>query len=537
MNPLSAPMPPAIAPMMTGPTPTNGVFQHLLNISVTLADAPPNVPVDVVTPATAPICAPAITLALPPLAEVQNWAATEVLPPPTAPEVQSWAATEVLPPATVPEVQSQTANIVLPQPTAPDAQNQTANIVLPQATAPDALNRAMTIVLPQATAPEAQNWAATIVLPPPTAPENSIEDADTVAAEKAEASSPPTDLALVPTLMVHIRPPVSAPADMPAPQIAPQALTPSDADAALVPTPSVQIRPPVSAPADMPAPQIAPQASTPSVADAALVPTPTVQMRPPVSAPAPMPVTPLAPQIRILANMAETPKPLDAAPAQTPAQTPAQWLPSVPQEPVKRADAMPIVRPVSIPAPLLTKQNKPQLPSRLPAHNLGLVDDPLFSFEPQSGIRATVVSVAPTVPPTGTPIAELRQLVITADGEWIGALARDIVSHAAHDNQLAFTLVPEHLGQLDVAVTTDNGEVDIWLETSTQAAAQAISAEQARLIEDLRHAGLKLGQFDMSSRQNGNGQQQAPPPDSQHTDNDSTPAQAKAFSKAQGRFA
>jgi flagellar hook-length control protein FliK len=198
---------------------------------------------------------------------------------------------------------------------------------------------------------------------------------------------------------------------------------------------------------------------------------------------------------------------------------------------------MPTVRPVSIPAPLLTKQNKPQLPSRLPAHNLGLVDNPLFSFEPQSGIRATVVSVAPTVPPTDTPIAELRQLVITEDGEWIGALARDIVSHAAHDNQLAFTLVPEHLGQLDVAVTTDNGEVDIWLETSTQAAAQAISAEQARLIEDLRHAGLKLGQFDMSSRQNGNGQQQAPPPDSQHTDNDSTPAQAKAFFKAQGRFA
>ena len=466
MNPLSAPMPPAIAPMMTGPTPTNGVFQHLLNISVTLADAPPNMSVDVVTPATAPICAPAITLALPPLAEVQNWAATEMLPP-----------------ATVPEVQSQTANIVLPQPTAPDA-----------------LNRAKTIVLPPATAPDALNRTKTIVLPPPTAPENSIEDADTVAAEKAEASSPPTDLALVPTLMVHIRPPVSAPAYMPAPQIAPQA-------------------------------------STPSVADAALVPTPKVQMRPPVSAPAPMPVTPLAPQIRILANMAETPKPLDAAPAQTPAQTPAQWLPSAPQEPVKRADAMPIVRPVSIPAPLLTKQNKPQLPSRLPAQNLGLVDDPLFSFEPQSGIRAAVVSVAPTVPPTGTPIAELRQLVITADGEWIGALARDIVSHAAHDNQLAFTLVPEHLGQLDVAVTTDNGQVDIRLETSTQAAAQAISAEQARLIEDLRHAGLKLGQFDMSSRQNGNGQQQAPRPDSQHTDNDSTPAQAKAFSKAQGRFA
>jgi flagellar hook-length control protein FliK len=198
---------------------------------------------------------------------------------------------------------------------------------------------------------------------------------------------------------------------------------------------------------------------------------------------------------------------------------------------------MPTVRPDTLTVPLLTQENKPQLPGPMPAHNLGLVDGQLFSFDPQSGIRATQVSVAPTAPPTDTPIAELRQLIITADGEWIGALARDIVSHAARDNQMAFTLIPEHLGQLDVAVTTDNGKVDIRLETSTHAAAQAISAEQARLIEDLRHAGLKLGQFDMSNRQNGNGQQQAPRPDSQHTDNNSTPAQASASSKAHGRFA
>jgi len=166
-----------------------------------------------------------------------------------------------------------------------------------------------------------------------------------------------------------------------------------------------------------------------------------------------------------------------------------------------------------------------------------MADDRLFSFEAPSGIQATPAPVTPIVAPTGTPIAELRQLIITADGEWVGALARDIVHHATRDNQLAFTLVPEHLGQLDIAVTTDNGKVDIRLETSTQAAAQAIATEQARLIEDLRHAGLKLGQFDMSNRQNGHGQQQGPQPDNQRTDNDSTPAQAKASSKAQGRFA
>lgn len=500
MNPLSAPMPSAIMPMMTGPTPTTGVFQDLLNISATLADAPPNVSADVVTPATAPICAPAITLALPPLAEVQNWAATEMLPPATVPEAHHRTATIVLPQPTAPDALNRAMTIVLPLLTAPEAENPAMTIALPQPTAPEAENPAITIVSPSPTAPEAQNRAITIALPQTTAPENRIEDAGTVAAEKPEASSPPIDLALVPPSMV-------------------------------------QMPPRVSTPVDAPAPPIAPQARTPSFEDAALVPTPTVHMRPPVSAPAHMPVTPLAPPVRKLPHTAETPKPLDA----TPAQTLAQWLPSTPQKPVKRTDAIPGVRPDTVPASLLTQENKPQLPGPLPAHNLGVVDDPLFSFESQSGIRAAQASVAPTVaptvPPTDTPSAELRQLVITADGEWIGALARDIVGHAASDNQLAFTLIPEHLGQLDVAVTTDNGKVDIRLETSTHAAAQAISAEQARLIEDLRHAGLKLGQFDMSNRQNENGQQQAPRPDSQHTDNDSTPAQAKASSKAEGRFA
>jgi len=512
MNPVSAPMPPAMMLMMSGPTPTTGVFEDMLNISVTLPDAPPSLPVDVVPCATAPICAPDIMPVTPFLPAAENWGAADILVPATAAEALNRAMTIILPHATAPEAQNQTATIALPQPTAPEALNQTANIVLPQATVPEALNRAVTIVLPQPTAPEAQNQTSNIALPQATAPANSIEDVGAVAAEKADASSPSIDLALVPALMVQMHPPVSAPTYMPAPQIAPQALTPSVADAAVVPAPRIQMRPAINAPAYMPAPQI-------------------------------------APQVRKLTNRTETPKPLDATPPQTPtqtpaqmpAQTPAQWLPSGPQDPVKRADAMPIVRPVAIPAPLLTKENKPQLSRPLPAHNLGLVDDPLFSFEPQSGIRATQFSVAPTilptVPPTDTPIAELRQLVITADGEWIGALARDIVSHAARDNQMAFTLIPEHLGQLDVAMTTDNGQVDIRLETSTQAAAQAISAEQARLIEDLRHAGLKLGQFDMSNRQNGNGQQPAQRHDSQRSNNDSTPAQAKASSKAQGRFA
>jgi flagellar hook-length control protein FliK len=474
--------------MMSGPTPTTGVFQDLLNISVTLADAPSNLPFEVVTRATAPIVAPVA----PSLPAVETWAVADVLAQATAAEAQNQTATIVLSPPTVPEALTRAEAIVLPKPTAPDALSQTAAIVSQQPTAPEAQNRTTAIVLPQPAAPETRNPTIAIVLPQPTGAEKGIEDADTVAAEKPEASSPPIDLALVPLSVEQMRPIVSAPAHVPAPTIAPPARTPSVSDAAHVSAPALQIGPQARAPAYIPA-------------------------------------TPIAPQARKLSNAAETPKPLDGKQA--------QWLPSVPQEPVTRADAMPGERPAAFSAPVGIRDILPQSPDSFPAPMLDQLGDRVASVDTQFGITATNTAATTPLPPASAPLAQLRQLVITADGEWIGALARDIVSHAARDNQLSFTLVPEHLGQLDVAVTTDNGKVDIRLETSTHAAAQAISAEQARLTEDLRHAGLKLGQFDMSNRQNGNGQQQAARPDSQHTDNDSTQAQTKASSKAQGRFA
>ena len=150
---------------------------------------------------------------------------------------------------------------------------------------------------------------------------------------------------------------------------------------------------------------------------------------------------------------------------------------------------------------------------------------------------ASAVSVPVVQLASDQPIAELKQLILRQDGEWIGALARDIVANASRDNQLQFTLKPENLGVLDVAITSDNGQIDIRLETSTAAAAQVISADQARLIEDLRGAGLKLGQFEMTNRQNGNDQQRRPARDQQNSDPASPTTQPKALSRALGRFA
>ena len=200
------------------------------------------------------------------------------------------------------------------------------------------------------------------------------------------------------------------------------------------------------------------------------------------------------------------------------------------------------------PTQLLTRSNSirpPAVPNEytakvfemLPATILDLRNDPSLDFATGFGLIGAASAEATPAPSVIIPVAELRQLVISQDREWIGALSRDIVDNAARDSQLQFTLMPKNLGQLDVALTTDNERVNIRLETNTAAAAQMLSADQNRLIEDLRQSGLKLGHFEMSSRQNGNGPQKAPVPERQIANIKSTSIQPAASSKASGRFA
>ena len=183
------------------------------------------------------------------------------------------------------------------------------------------------------------------------------------------------------------------------------------------------------------------------------------------------------------------------------------------------------------------KAAEPEKLIALPPLKLDMASPNTDSFQTRFSVNA-----APSAPLTpdlsvSTPVVDLKQLVMAQDREWIAMLIQDIVSNAARENHLKFTLIPEHLGQLDIALTTDNGNVDVRLEASTAAAAQIISADQYRLIEDLRQSGLKLGQFEMSNRQNGHGQQKAPTPERQNAETTSTIMQPKASAKARGRFA
>ena len=241
------------------------------------------------------------------------------------------------------------------------------------------------------------------------------------------------------------------------------------------------------------------------------VPPPVAPIRAQVSVPVQVPTPQPAPQPRKQVANIETAKPVSDARS--------KWISIATAAPSMRTDAMPQTS-----EPVLTP-------------TMDVIGNREGSFDSRFGIAAASQSVADSNVPASYPVADTKQLVMTQDGEWIGALARDIVSNAARDNQLVFTLMPENLGQLDIALTTDNGQVDIRLETSTNAAAQIIAADQARLIEDLRNAGLKLGQFDMSNRQNGNGQPQPQKPDGQRTETSSTSTQPQASSKAYGRFA
>lgn len=132
---------------------------------------------------------------------------------------------------------------------------------------------------------------------------------------------------------------------------------------------------------------------------------------------------------------------------------------------------------------------------------------------------------------------DIRQIYLTPDNQWIDTLRNEIVSSAARDNQLQFTLKPEHLGKLDIILTTLDGKVDIRFDASTAAAAQILATKQVQLIEDLRQAGVKVGQFEMTNSQDGARQHQRQQQDTQPSDPQPTPKPNTLSNKMRGRFA
>ncbi|TSB01543.1 flagellar hook-length control protein FliK [Sphingorhabdus contaminans] len=99
-----------------------------------------------------------------------------------------------------------------------------------------------------------------------------------------------------------------------------------------------------------------------------------------------------------------------------------------------------------------------------------------------------------------------HQLDLANDGQWIDQLARDIVAVSGQDGKLRFGLSPSNLGQLEVSVETQQDGVNIQLQASTEAAARIFSAEQPKLIEELRQSGVRVANGDLLGGQQMQGQ-------------------------------
>lgn len=117
-----------------------------------------------------------------------------------------------------------------------------------------------------------------------------------------------------------------------------------------------------------------------------------------------------------------------------------------------------------------------------------------------AAVQPAPVSPVPIVTRVDPPLP-LPELNLIDDPVWIDRLARDIAASTASDGTLNFRLLPERLGHLDIALTHHDGALDIIMQTSTDTATGMIVAEQPRLIEELRQAGMKVGNFEMTTGQ------------------------------------
>lgn len=151
----------------------------------------------------------------------------------------------------------------------------------------------------------------------------------------------------------------------------------------------------------------------------------------------------------------------------------------------------------------------------------------------QASLLQPATHVASPAAPAEVTTAQAPLLNLIEDMGWIDTLARDIAASASGDGRLSFRLMPEFLGTLDISVTRNADAVDIQMQAATETAARLISAEQPRLVEELRQSGTKTGDFQMATGQQGNAPRQQPSPSPAQT----PPPTRQPTAARNGRFA
>jgi flagellar hook-length control protein FliK len=87
-----------------------------------------------------------------------------------------------------------------------------------------------------------------------------------------------------------------------------------------------------------------------------------------------------------------------------------------------------------------------------------------------------------------------RQLDVSAEGEWLDGLARDIARTAGEGGTLRFKLNPENLGSLRVEITPHAAGSAVRLTADTETARAIIADAQPRLIAEAKAAGLRISE-------------------------------------------
>lgn len=114
---------------------------------------------------------------------------------------------------------------------------------------------------------------------------------------------------------------------------------------------------------------------------------------------------------------------------------------------------------------------------------------------------AIEISTAPAAP--ADPVR--RELDLARGDLWLDQLTKDIVAMADRPDRLSFKLQPEHLGPLDIDVTSAANGISIRMNTQNEEARSAIAAAQPRLVDDIRAQGIRVADAQVFS---GNADQQ-----------------------------
>ena len=132
----------------------------------------------------------------------------------------------------------------------------------------------------------------------------------------------------------------------------------------------------------------------------------------------------------------------------------------------------------------------------------GLVHAALTAAAPSAvsaldGARALETSLEPLPAEPALDSADFaieRQLDVSAEGEWLDSLAKDIARTAGEGGTLRFKLNPENLGSLRVEITPQaNGSV-VRLTADTDAARTIIADAQPRLVAEARANGVRISE-------------------------------------------